>query len=42
MRRNASHPPRATPCLSTAWLAYREQVGSNRHAGGNIGDNANW
>lgn len=29
----ASHPPRITPCLWIAKMAYWEQVGENRHRG---------
>lgn len=37
-RPNASNPPRITPNRSTASIAYSEQVGTYRHAGGNIGE----
>ncbi len=37
MRRVASHPPRIVPYDSIASAAYAEQLGTNRHRGGNSG-----
>jgi hypothetical protein len=38
IRHNAFNPPRTTPNLSIASIAYSEHVGVKRHAGGNIGE----
>src|SRR5688572_6338015 len=37
-RRNASHDPLSAPCLLIAPIAYTEQVGSKRQAGGSSGE----
>src|SRR5688572_18084853 len=36
--RNASHDPLSAPCLLMAAIAYTEQVGSKRQAGGSSGE----
>lgn len=42
MRQMAMIPPRKTPCLATASMAYCEQEGTNRHTGGKRGEIKSW